>query len=220
MRRNVSLAEISDGKLYSEHDMVKADCRGCEGCSDCCRGMGESIILDPYDAFRLSVGLGRPFADFLEKEVELHVVDGVILPNLRMCGPDEACAFLNAQGRCSVHPCRPGICRIFPLGRYYEGDGYRYFLQTGECRAVRSKVKVSKWIDTPNGQKMRAFVIRWHNLLRDTEAELARCGDDRQREINLVLLRCFYLTPYDETVDFCVQYDEREAQYKNYLLQK
>ena len=86
MRREVSLSEISDGKLYMENDMVKADCRGCAGCSDCCRGMGASIILDPCDAFRLSSGLGRPFADFLEKEVELNVVDGVILPNLKMSG--------------------------------------------------------------------------------------------------------------------------------------
>ena len=45
MRQNISLAEISDGHLYKANDMVKADCGGCEGCSQCCRGMGRSIIL-------------------------------------------------------------------------------------------------------------------------------------------------------------------------------
>lgn len=54
MLRNVDLSEISDGKLYDANDMVKADCKGCEGCSACCRGMGKSIVLDPLDVHRLT----------------------------------------------------------------------------------------------------------------------------------------------------------------------
>lgn len=221
MRREVSLSEISDGKLYMENDMVKADCRGCAGCSDCCRGMGASIILDPYDAFRLSSGLGRPFADFLEKEVELNVVDGVILPNLKMSGAGEACAFLNGQGRCSVHPYRPGICRIFPLGRYYENGSFRYFLQTGECGAARSKVKVSKWIDTPDQRQNREFVTAWHYLLNEAERILIQEQDDqRKKEINMTLLQMFYFTAYDETTDFYKQFEKYREQFKIFLLQK
>ena len=45
MERNVSMDEISDGRLYGLNDMVKADCRDCEGCSACCRGMGTSIAV-------------------------------------------------------------------------------------------------------------------------------------------------------------------------------
>ena len=41
----------------------------------------------------------------------------------------EACYFLNEEGRCSIHSFRPGICRLFPLGRFYEEEGFRYFLQ-------------------------------------------------------------------------------------------
>ena len=95
MKRNVSLEEISDGRLYSRNDMVRADCGGCKGCSDCCHGMGESVILDPYDAWRLSGGLGVPFAALLEQKLELHVVDGIILPNLKMDPKTDACGFLN-----------------------------------------------------------------------------------------------------------------------------
>ena len=47
MKREVDLNEISDGRLYSSGDMVKVDCHDCEGCSACCQGMGNSIILDP-----------------------------------------------------------------------------------------------------------------------------------------------------------------------------
>ena len=47
MRREQTLEEISDGKLYDSNDMVKADCHDCEGCCDCCQGMGDSVILYP-----------------------------------------------------------------------------------------------------------------------------------------------------------------------------
>ena len=56
MKRNIDIKEISDGKLYGPNDMVKADCRGCEGCSACCHGMGTSIVLTPLDIYRLESG--------------------------------------------------------------------------------------------------------------------------------------------------------------------
>ena len=67
MRREQTLEEISDGKLYDSNDMVKADCHDCEGCCDCCQGMGDSVILDPYDVHRLSVGLKKPVEQHLRK---------------------------------------------------------------------------------------------------------------------------------------------------------
>ncbi len=61
MEREIDLKEISDGKLYSSSDMVKADCGDCKGCSACCQGMGSSILLDPYDIYCLSTGTGLSF---------------------------------------------------------------------------------------------------------------------------------------------------------------
>lgn len=214
MKRNVSLAEISDGRLYGENDMVKADCHGCAGCSDCCKGMGDTILLDPYDVYRLTTGLQRPLADFLNKEIALGVVDGYILPHLRMVGESESCAFLNGQGRCSVHTLRPGICRLFPLGRYYENGEFKYFLQTGECSAVHTKVKVSKWIDTQDRGRYRAFVTTWHYLLNDVEELLKHSEDDTlARSLNMFLLQTFYLTPYDEEEDFYQQFEQRKEKF-------
>ena len=72
MIRNCSLEEISDGKLYSENDMVKADCYECQGCSACCRGMGKSIILDPIDLFHLKQATGKDFAGLLNQVDQLR----------------------------------------------------------------------------------------------------------------------------------------------------
>ena len=113
MKRNVDLNEISDGRLYSANDMVKVECGDCAGCSACCQNMGTSVVLDPMDIWKMQRGTGRMLEKLLKKELELNVVDGLILPNLRMNGTREVCSFLNEEGRCSIHPYRPGICRLF-----------------------------------------------------------------------------------------------------------
>ena len=89
MEREIDLKEISDGKLYDANDMVKVGCDDCKGCSSCCRGMGESILLDPMDIYRLTVHLECTFEQLLETCIELQVVDGMILPNMKMVGRDE-----------------------------------------------------------------------------------------------------------------------------------
>ena len=108
-----------------------------------------SIILDPLDVYRLSINLSKPVNELLAGPLELNVADGIILPNLKMTGTNEACSFLDTDGRCTVHAFRPGICRMFPLGRFYENHSFQYFLQVHECpKTDRSKVKIEKngWI--------------------------------------------------------------------------
>ncbi len=215
MRREVSLEEISDGKLYTANDMVKADCGDCAGCSACCRGMGESIVLDPLDIYRLTTSLEMSFEALMLQYIELNVVDGVILPNLKMSGPKEACGFLNEKGRCSIHPYRPGICRLFPLGRYYEDGGFQYFLQVHECKKDnRTKVKVKKWIDTPDVKQYERFVSDWHNFLRKLQERAAESGEQTAKQISMFLLTQFYRKPYDRSRDFYSQYEERMGQAK------
>lgn len=220
MKRNVTLAEISDGRLYGNNDMVKADCHGCKGCSQCCRGMGNSIVLDPLDVYRLQQGLGMDLTGLLGAEkVELNVVDGMILPNLKMVGAEEKCAFLNEEGRCSIHACRPGICRLFPLGRYYEDGDFKYFLQTGECTDTnRSKVKVSKWIDTPDIIRNHDFICQWHYFLNELEEIVGDLEDmELGKRLNMLMLQMFYMNPYDVESDFYGQFENRMEQFHSLL---
>ena len=212
MKRYVSLEEISDGKLYTSNDMVKADCGDCAGCSACCHGMGESIVLDPLDIYRLTTNLEMSFEALLTQYIELNVVDGVILPNLKMAGPEEACGFLNEKGRCSIHSHRPGICRLFPLGRFYEDGDFKYFLQTNECKKEnRTKVKVKKWIDTPNLKQYEEFVNDWHNFLLNMQERAADSDETSAKQISMFILQNFYMKPYDRSKEFYPQYEERRS---------
>ncbi len=216
MKRNIDIKEISDGKLYGANDMVKADCGDCKGCSACCQGMGESIVLDPYDIYRLTTGQQVSFEQLLGQKIELNVFDGMILPHLKMTGEQEACAFLNAQGRCSVHAIRPGICRLFPLGRVYENGSFQYFLQIHECKNEnRTKVKVKKWIDTPDLKQNDEFILLWHDFVADMQEKFMQAADEELfKKVNMFLLQSFFIEPYQKD-DFYKEFKERLEKTKN-----
>lgn len=203
MEREIDLKEISDGRLYTANDMVKAGCNECAGCFSCCQGMGNSIVLDPYDICALEEGLKTTFEKLMEDKIELNVVDGIIQPNLKMQGEKECCAFLNGEERCSIHGFRPGFCRMFPLGRVYEEDSFRYFLQIHECvYPVKTKVKIKKWLEIPELAKYEAYIRAWHFFLKDVQKIVRETQNDAViKSINLYLLKLFYIKPYEDFTD-------------------
>ncbi len=211
MRRNCSLDEISDGTLYTSNELAKLSCNSCKGAASCCHGMGNTIILDPYDIYRLSANLKAGFEELLKDKIELNLVDGIILPNLKMAGPSEGCTFLGQEGKCSIHASRPGICRLFPLGRYYDNHNFKYFLQVGECHNTSAtKIKISKWLETPALNTYERFLVDWHYFLNDVEGIIKNTQDEKLiKNLNLCILNGFYIRKYNENMDFYQQFYER-----------
>lgn len=216
MEREIDLKQISDGRLYSANDMVKTGCNDCAGCSSCCQGMGNSIILDPYDICSLEKGLAASFEGLMtENKIELNVVDGVIQPNLKM-QDGESCGFLSGEGRCTIHSFRPGFCRMFPLGRIYEENSFHYFLQVHECPYPgKTKVKLKKWLDIPRIGEYEEYIRRWHYFLKEVQGIVRQTQNDIiVKNINMYVLNQFYVSTYDAAGeeregDFYPQFYER-----------
>ncbi len=211
MKFDENLLDISDGKLYSKNDMVRVGCNDCAGCSLCCEEMGDTILLDPYDIYRLSKGLAQDFAQLMETErIELHMEEGLILPNLKMNAALK-CSFLNAEGRCSIHEHRPGICRLFPLGRSYSEGNLDYFVLTDACPAMnKSKVKVDKWLGTPDMKTYEQYLVDWHEMTKRMRAEILTSEDENyRRQTSALFLKLFYEKPYEG--DFYQDFYQRRA---------
>ena len=219
---------MSIDRFYGSNDMAKIGCHDCSGCSSCCQDMGQSIWLDPYDTYNLTKGLQKSFEELLAREVELHVEDGLIMPNLRMTtgstkNTDEipACSFLNAEGRCSIHSFRPGFCRLFPLGRNYEGNKLSYFVLEDACPVPnKSKVKIEKWLNIPGIRQYEDFLVKWHAL---TKGLRLFYEDNQENEavvkaINMQFLQIFYLTPYGVDA-FYPQFEERLEKMNQFMSQ-
>ncbi len=222
MLRECSMEDISDGRTYELNDMVKCDTGDCKDCHKCCTGMGTSIVLDSYDIWRLKCGMSLSFEEMLNKGfIELNMVDGLILPNLKMSEKD-ACSFLDENGRCSIHKERPGVCRLFPLGRVYEDNGFKYFVQKGQCvnENKLAKIKVKKWIDTDNLSKNQAYILKWHDFIRHIGDKMIKLRDsgkgDMLNEIAMYVLNEFFVKDFDKDTDiYNVITDKIDEAYKN-----
>lgn len=216
MLRDVNMSDISNGKRYSKEDLVRISCNDCKDCSACCRDMGTSIVLDPYDVYQLTKGIEGDMEALLQGKLELNVVEGVILPNIVMEKKTNACGFLSESGRCTIHDFRPGFCRLFPLGRIYEGGGFSYFHQVKECPYPnKSKIKIKKWLDIPELGQYEKFVLSWHDLLRDIRTLLKDSGEEEQKSFNMAVLEMFFIKPYDINQPFYPQYYQRHQLIRN-----
>lgn len=213
-------------KLYTAKDMAKIGCDGCRGCSFCCEGMGDTVVLNPYDVYELTKNLQVSVEDMLNQKIELHVEEGMILPHIKMSDKTDKCVFLNEEKRCSIHPFRPGLCRLFPLGRNYDSDGemweskgYRYFVLEEACpKAVKTKVKIDKWLSVNQLSKNEAFILDWHNFCRWFQNKLQKLlsegQDDYAKQLNMLVLNQFFMKPYEAGLDFYEQYDIRMKEIK------
>ena len=136
-----------------------------------------------------------------------------------MTGAKEKCTFLDENGRCKVHAFRPGLCRLFPLGRYYEEKGFFYYLQNQECpKKNKTKIKVSKWLDVPDLKNYEDFAAKWHFLLKDIRNLLEEKEEEQlTKDLNMYVLNLFYTQPFESGRDFYVQFEERLGQMRKLL---
>jgi len=218
MIRNIDINELENAKYYDANDMARLESNECSGCHACCRGTGDTLNLDPYDIYRLETGLSKDFKTLLAEHLELRVADGIIMPFLKMdkeltigdVTENDACTFLNEHGRCSIHAFRPAICRLFPLGRVYEEGRHKYWLMENEChKESRTKVKIKKWLDTPDFAKYEAYIDDWHAFTSGITKQAASLPEDQLKALNMAILQYFYFLDYDTNKDFYSQFYER-----------
>ena len=194
MRSINILDEISDGKLYDIEDMVKADTCGCDGCSDCCHDVGDLVVLTPFDVYEIISYLGVDFDELLGDKIQLREDNKILLPYLKMQDNNKYCSFLNKEGRCMIHSKRPNICRMFPLGRVYKNDDFKYFLQIENCpKDNLEDVKVRDWLGIKNYYENKKFILEWHKFIKALTFRLKFMRDEKEiEEVNKIILDNFY----------------------------
>lgn len=92
----------------------------CAACSRCCHH--KVIQTNPYEIAQLAAFKGVSAREFRE----LWTEDGAGTTLART--EADVCVFLGEAG-CTVHPARPLVCRLYPLGRRRAGDGTEHWLR-------------------------------------------------------------------------------------------
>ncbi len=203
-------------RLYSADDMASLGSYDCKGCSSCCYDM-DGLFLDPMDMYFLTAATNKTFTALLDNEIALDYRYGLILPKMKMDSERNSCHFLNKDGRCSIHECRPGICRAFPLGRNYEEGTLSYFLLRDECKvSPRYKVKISKWIGISDYPNYHRFLLDWYAFCKESGGLISNLTKESAGQVLTFILKLFYETPYRST-DFYPEFYERMERAKNAL---
>lgn len=219
MKQQRTLGDISDGKLYDIDDMVAADAGGCNGCSACCHHVGDLVVLTPYDVYEMTRCLQQTYDELIDEKIVLREENKIELPYLKMQEVSERCSFLNEANRCVIHSHRPNICRLFPLGRVYEQDDFKYFLQINSCLKPKlDKVKVRQWIGITDYEKNKVFILIWHQLIKALSFRLKFVRDEEElRKINAYLIDMFYRQPIAEGEDFYEVFHQKLPEAKKWL---
>ena len=89
----------------------------CHACRRCC--YDKIIHVNPYEVGRLALNRRMSTTEFLSRYTTSNGT------TLKQTGRG-ACVFLTPQG-CGVHPDRPLVCRLYPLGRKVSADGVERF---------------------------------------------------------------------------------------------
>lgn len=89
----------------------------CNACGRCCHH--KKIQLNPYEIARLARNREISSGEFIERYLAQEQPFLLFLEN-------GACVFLGESG-CEVHPDRPLVCRLYPLGRHLSGEGEESF---------------------------------------------------------------------------------------------
>ena len=87
-----------------------------------------------------------------------------------------------------------------------------------ECQNKnRTKVKVRKWIDTPETGRYERFVMQWHNFLKAAEEKAEKAVDEAEiKKINMTVLQRFFMMPFVASDDFYGQFEKRVKEGMDY----
>ena len=84
----------------------------------------------------------------------------------------------------------------------------------------RQKIKIKKWLDTPDIREYEKFITDWHYFLRDVWDALKREGASGEtvKQVNIYILKQFYMRGFNENQNFYAQFAERLAEVQAILL--
>ncbi len=196
-------AILDDSKRLTDDDTFRFACNpGLECFTTCCHDL--TLILTPYDIFRLKNRLNMSSQDFLKAYTSTHIGPGSGLPvvQLKMKEKYQECPFLGDNG-CTVYEDRPGACRTYPLARMAcrskDKDGVEefYFLvRDPDCLGFREEKTwtIKEW------KENEGLVV--YNEMNDLFGELIQARQESgiahmtADQIELFYMACYNLDEF------------------------
>lgn len=198
----------------------------CTACGKCCINR-EDILLNPHDLYRIAKYLNSTTLDVYRSYCESYIGSNSHVPIVRLKpkGHVKRCPFLKDR-KCVVHDAKPGVCAIYPLGRYMKIDSIeytqgsienpivQYLLQPAECGDNSKVHTVREWLSGFNIDLEDQAFVRWHQVISKIGSMLIcaekKLGDATMSKIWNTILILLYLN-YDINQEYLPQFEENAA---------
>jgi len=201
----------------------------CKACGQCChnRTEGQTIIVSPYDMFRIIKNANpEDPAVFIKKHFDFYVghTSGLLIASLKtkdLFSGDNICTFLKKRDgslKCSIHDHKPSACRLFPLGRMIaKEEDVIYFLQKdihcniGIKEEEKDEHTLREWI--PDIEETEEAFFEFCNMTDRLESVIVSREVNKSNKIPTQMKNIYYKTQdeylyrkYDYSKDFKTQF--------------
>jgi Fe-S-cluster containining protein len=201
----------------------------CSRCGECCRHVEYSVMLEPFDIFRIAGYLKRNGYAMLDPEdvimeyADVKALGSVEYPVflLKTAGARKECVFLR-DGCCSIHEAKPRACRLYPLGAWPNDDmnGFDYFIASQRSQHFHDpSIRAGDWMDENFSAEERAIVLADAQSTAEIAPLLQRLkkvGADWDRVLHPLILFKYVCFELDEP--FMPQYTRNMDWLKRTLL--
>ncbi len=156
----------AEARPLDESDPIQLTC-GTGGCSSNCCKAGAPIVLNPYEIAMICRGSGLSYEDLLDI-VETDRANGfplVMLPR------NPVCHFWKESG-CSIYTARPLACRLFPLGRLFDGGkSYLVLPERNACSGLVSSASgtIADFLRSQETARYIEMADRWIDFVNTIE---------------------------------------------------
>jgi Fe-S-cluster containining protein len=156
----------ADAPVLRETDLLQLSC-GTEGCTTNCCKASAPIVLNPYEIALICRESKMSYEDLLDI-VDTDRANGfplVMLPR------DPVCHFWTELG-CRIYSARPLACRLFPIGRVFDGIQSRFVLPGRNSCAGLSRVpagSVADYVKTQDAALQIQMADRWIEFVNEIE---------------------------------------------------
>ena len=198
---------------------------GCSQCGGCCRNVRDSVMLEPYDAYRLTKHLRQTNPDITIEEALLQYGEmkplsrGYEVFVLKTVDDGGVCLFLKGS-KCDVYAARPRTCRLYPfcIAPSEEGKRLLWFLCTERAEHFeKGSVTPREWRRKHLSQEEESILLAEFEAVKEL-GKLMRQVPERnlaRATTHTLLYRyCFY----DLDRPFLPQYQSNIEELKRQLM--
>ena len=213
-RKKVHVQFQTEPDILNDIQFIKPDDEiqfECSCCGECCRNVEFSVLLEPYDMYRIARHLRETDAtingieDVITEYAEIKILGNTDFPIflLKTRGQKKECVFLKG-GRCSIHEAKPRACHLYPIGAWPNDalDGFDYFIASRKQHHFKgASMRITDWMDANFDSQCREIALldaKATSELAPILRGLQKAGVDRDRILHPLLLFKYVCFELDE----------------------